>query len=394
MDGPQPGRAQQGFGRRTFLRGLGVSALAVAAGDLLSGCGTPSAIIPAGSCVGPDNSATDKTLHFSNWPQYIDPSTGKLPSTLDTFEAKTGIDVTYVADVNDNESFFAKVADQLASCTSTGKDIFVLTDWLAAKMISLGWIQKLDHSKLPNVQANLLPSLQSPLWDPHRDYSVPWQSGMTGICYNSDLTDPVRSIEELLTRSDLRGKVDMLTEMRDTMLFMLLLDGADPADFTTAEYERAIGRLSDAVNGGQIRRFTGNDYTDDLRSGNVVACMAWSGDIPQLGDPKFKWVAPEEGMSIWSDNMLVPNLAAHKSNAEKLMNFYYQPRVAAQLAAWNYYFCPVAGAEKYIAEFDKSAVGNKLIFPTDAFLEKGHIFMSLGDKEKEYTKMFSQVMTG
>jgi spermidine/putrescine transport system substrate-binding protein len=382
------------MGRRTFLRGLSVSALALLSGDLLSSCGTPSAIVPAGSCESHDDSATDKRLQFDNWPQYIDPPSKNQQSTLEKFEEVTGISVTYIADVNDNESFFAKVADQLARCKSCGKDMFVVTDWMAGKMISLGWIQKLDQSKLPNVRKNLLPSLQSPGWDPHRDYSVPWQSGMTGICYNSELTDPVHSFEELLTRPDLKGKVDLLTEMRDTMLFMLLIDGADPADFTMPEFERGIERLQKAVSDGQVRRFTGNDYTDDLRSGNVVACEAWSGDIPQLGDPKFKWIAPEEGISLWSDNMLVPNLSPHKGNAEELMDFYYQPEIAAQLAAWNYYFCPVVGAEDFIGEFDKSAVGNPLIFPTQEFLSRGHQFMALGANEKEYTQMFSKTMTG
>jgi spermidine/putrescine transport system substrate-binding protein len=247
---------------------------------------------------------------------------------------------------------------------------------------------------MPNVTKNLLPSLQHPEWDPHRDYSVPWQSGMTGICYNSELTKPVGSFQELLTRPDLKGKIDLLSEMPDTMTFMLLLDGADPSKFTTTQFENGIERLQKAVSDGQVRRFTGNDYTDDLRSGNVVACEAWSGDIPQLGDPKFKWIAPEEGFALWSDNMLVPNLSTHKTNAEELMNFYYQPEIAAQLAAWNYYFCPVTGADEYIGEFDKSAVGNPLIFPTQDLLSKGHLFMSLGDKEKEYTQMFSKTMTG
>jgi spermidine/putrescine transport system substrate-binding protein len=382
------------FGRRTFLRGLSLSALAVAGGELLSSCGTPSAIVPAGSCVSHDKSATEKVLQFDNWPQYIDPSTSKRPSTLDKFEEATGISVTYIADVNDNESFFAKVADQLARCTSTSKDMFVLTDWMAGKMVSLGWLQKLDHQKMPNVTKNMLPSLRAPLWDPHRDYSVPWQSGMTGICYNSELTDPVHSFEEMLTRPDLKGKIDLLTEMRDTMLFMLLIDGADPADFTLTEFEKGIDRLQKAVSDGQVRRFTGNDYLDDLRSGNVVACESWSGDIPQLGDPKFKWVAPEEGFAIWSDNMLVPNLSPHKANAEALMNFYYQPEIAAQLEAWNYYFCPVLGAGQYIGEFDKAAVDDPLIFPSEEFLKNAHQFMSLGTDEKQYTQLFSQTMTG
>jgi spermidine/putrescine transport system substrate-binding protein len=380
-------------GRRSLMKGASLAALMAGAGAL-TGCGTDGAKIAAGSCKSTDSSASDKSLVFSNWPEYIDPPSKKQKSTLEKFEDKTGISVDYIPDVNDNETFFAKVANQLAACQSTKRDIFTLTDWMAAKMIELGWIQKLDHAKLPNVDANLLTSLQSPGWDPHRDYSVPWQSGMTGICYNKDLTDPVHSFAELLTRPDLKGGVDLLTEMRDTMLFMLLLDGNNPENFTLDQFGNGIDRLQKAVSDGQIRRFTGNDYTEDLRGGNIVACEAWSGDIPQLGDPKFVWVPAEEGISLWSDNMIVPNLAEHESNAEALMNFYYDPEVAAQLAAWNYYFCPVQGAEDYIGEFDKSAVGNPLIFPTEAYLKEGHGFMALGDKEKEYTSMFSQVMTG
>ena len=147
--------------------------------------------------------------------------------------------------MNDNETFFAKVSPQLQSCKETGRDVFVVTDYMAARMIELGWIQKLDHANLPNVDANLIHFLKSPDWDPNREYSVPWQSGMTGICYNAELTDPVTSFEELLTRPDLKGKVELLTEMRDTMLFLLLMEGSDPEDFTADEFTAAIDRLQE-----------------------------------------------------------------------------------------------------------------------------------------------------
>ena len=138
-------------------------------------------------------SDTEKEIAFSNWIGYVDPVKAKDTSTLEKFEKESGIAVDYVADINDNETFFAKLSPQLQSCKATGRDIFVLTDWMAAKMIDLGWIQKLDHSNMPNVDANLIEFLKSPSWDPERDYSVPWQSGMTGICYNSELTDPVEA---------------------------------------------------------------------------------------------------------------------------------------------------------------------------------------------------------
>ncbi|MBA2559033.1 MAG: spermidine/putrescine ABC transporter substrate-binding protein, partial [Propionibacteriales bacterium] len=304
--------------RRGFVQGLSLSALAVGGAGVLSACGTDSAQIDQAECQSTDLSSKEKEIIFSNRIGYVDPVKRKDTSTLEKFEQQTGITVDYQSDVNDNESFFAKVSPQLQSCKSTGRDVFVLTDWQAARMIDLGWIQKLDHSKMPNVDANLIDFLKSPSWDPNRDYSVPWQSGMTGICYNSELTDPVTSFKELLTRPDLKGKVELLTELPDTMGLMLLLQGDDPEDFTADQFSAAIDALDSYIQNGQIRRFAGNDYVDDMKSGDIVACEAWSGDVINLlGGGKYKWVPPEEGFMLWTDNMLVPNQAEHKANVEE-----------------------------------------------------------------------------
>jgi spermidine/putrescine transport system substrate-binding protein len=383
--------------RRGFLRGAGLAGLGVGAPALLSACGTKGASVDKAACKSTDLSSKEKTIVFSNWIGYIDPVKGKDVSTLEKFQRDSGITVKYRnGDVNDNETFFAKVSPQLQACKPPGRDVFVVTDWMAARMIDLGWIQKLDHAKMPNVDANMIDFLKSPSWDKNRDYSVPWQAGMTGICYNSKLTDPVTSFKTLLTRPDLKGKIELLTEMRDTMLFMLLLQDADPDDFTAKEFSSAIDELKTYVDSGQIRRFAGNDYVDDMKSGDIVACEAWSGDVINLlgGDP-YKWVPPEEGFAIWTDNMLVPNKAEHKTNVEKLMNFYYDPVNAAQLAAWNYYFCPVQGAKEEIGRFDKSAENSKFIFLDDKTLETGHAFMALDAKqEQKYQRQFNQVMGG
>lgn len=386
-----------GFTRRSFLSGVGLSAAALGGASLLSSCGTDAAKIEAGGCTSTDLSAQQKTITFSNWVGYLDPVKAKDTSTLEKFQQETGITVDYKnGDVNDNETFFAKVSPQLQDCKSTGRDVFVVSDYMAAQMIDLGWIQKLDHANLPNVDANLIDFLKSPSWDPNRDYSVPWQSGMTGICYNSELTDPVSSFEELMTRPDLKGKVELLTEMRDTMGFMLLLEGSNPEDFTDDEFTAAIERMKGYVDSGQIRRFAGNDYVDDMKSGDVVACEAWSGDVINLlGGGKYKYVPPEEGFALWTDNMLVPNKAEHKANVEELMNFYYDPVNAAKLSAWNYYFCPVAGAQQEIGQFDKSAVNSEFIFLDDATLETGFQFKILtAAQSRNYQRQFNEVMSG
>ncbi len=386
-----------GVSRRGFLRGASLSALALGTPGLLAACGTEGAKVTEGECVSTDLSAQEKNIIFSNWIGYLDPINKPDTSTMEKFEQESGITVDYRnGDVNANDTFFAKVSPQLQDCKSTGRDVFVITDWLAARMVELGWLQKLDHSEMPNVEANIIDLLKSPDYDPKREYSVPWQSGMTGICYNSELTDPVRSYEELLTRPDLKGKIDLNTEMRDTMGLMLLLQGDNPGDFTDDQFASAIDALQGFVDSGQVRRFAGNDYVDDMKSGDVVASQAWSGDVINLlgGDP-YKYVPPSEGFMVWTDNMVVPNKATHKTNVEKMMNFYYDPVNAAQLAAWNYYLCPVKGAQDEIAQFDKSAVRSPFIFLDPKAMANGHQFMAIStEKDQELQRQFNEVMGG
>ncbi|MFI5485791.1 extracellular solute-binding protein [Micromonospora echinaurantiaca] len=383
--------------RRGLLTGTLGSAALLAAGGTLAGCGTKGAQQTEAGCVSEDLSGTEKKLAFSNWPQYMDvdeKDESKRP-TLDAFIAKSGIAVTYTEDVNDNNEFFGKVQNQLAACQATERDIMVLTDWMAARMIRLGWIQKLDRSKLPNVEANLLPSLRGRSFDKDNQLAIPWQSGLAGLAYNGKVTKEIRTVDELLTRPDLKGKVTALSEMRDTMGLLLQSNGHDPSNFTAAQFDDALNKLKKAVDSGQIRKFTGNDYAPDLAKGDIAACIGWSGDVIQLGfeDEKVKFVVPESGVMLWSDNMLVPNKATHKANAEQLINYYYDPAVAAQLAAYVNYICPVQGAQAEMEKIDPELAANPLIFPDEAMLAKSKVFMALDEKqEREYEGKFQQVI--
>ncbi len=392
---PPPGLALP-VSRRGLLRGTSIGALSMAGGGLLAACGTEGSTQTAASCTSDDLSDSEKVVNWSNWPAYIDPIQ-QQDSTLGAFEDSTGITVDYTDDVNDNNEFYAKVRDQLGACEPTGRDMFTVTDWMAARMIGLGWIQQLDGDNLPNYRANLIENLRSPVWDPDREYSVPWQSGLTGIAYNEELTGEVGSFEDLLTRSDLKGKISLLSEMQDTMIFMLLLEGSDPEDFTDDEFYNALDRLEEVKDSGQVRQFTGNEYRQDLAQGNIHACEAWSGDVIQLqfDNPAIKFVAPEEGLSLWSDNSMVPNQSSHKTNAEKLMDYYYDPVVAAELVAWVNYICPVQGAQEAMEKIDPSLVDNVLIFPDDELLAATYDFKSLEpDKEQEYQTAFTRVIGG
>ncbi|BCJ58468.1 polyamine ABC transporter substrate-binding protein [Micromonospora endophytica] len=383
--------------RRGLLTGTLGSATLLATGGALAGCGTPGAQQTEAGCVSDDLSGTEKKLAFSNWPQYMDvdeDDESKRPS-LDSFVKDSGIEVTYTEDVNDNNEFFGKVQNQLAACQSTGRDVIVLTDWMAARMIRLGWIQRLDQANLPNVEANLLPSLRNRPFDVDNHLAVPWQSGLAGLAYNGRVAKEIRTVDELLTRPDLKGKVTALTEMRDTMGMLLMANGHSPADFTSAQFDDALNKLKQAVDSGQIRRFTGNDYAPDLAKGDIAACIGWSGDIIQLGfdDDQIKFVVPDSGVMLWSDNMLVPNKATHKANAEALINHYYDPAVAAQLAAYVNYICPVQGAQQEMEKIDPELAANPLIFPDEAILAKARVFMALTEEqEREYETKFQQVI--
>jgi spermidine/putrescine transport system substrate-binding protein len=383
--------------RRTLMRGTLASSALVAAGGVLAACGTEGQTQTTESCVSEDRSATEKTLAFSNWPLYIDvddADQSKRP-TLDAFTARSGIAVTYTEDINDNNEFFGKVQNQLASCQPTDRDLIVLTDWMAARLIRLGWLQKLDRARMPAVEKNLLPSLRNRSFDPAGEYSVPWQAGLTGIAYNGDVTGEIRTVDELLTRADLKGKVTALAEMRDTIGLLLQSNGHDPSNFTAAQFDDALAKLEKAVTSGQIRRFTGNDYTTELAGGDIVACMAWSGDIYQLSaeNEKVRFVVPESGVILYSDDMQVPNKAAHKGNAEALIDYYYDPVVAAEVAAYVNYICPVEGARAEAEKIDPELAANPLVFPDETITSKAKGFMALDEAtEKAYEQKFRAVV--
>ncbi len=381
--------------RRSALRGGAGILLGGASLGVLPLFGTPDRKQDPLTCTTKDLSASDKQLIVSNWPGYIDEDDGDYRSTISVFGKRTGIDVSYTADVNDNLEFFAKVVNQLGSCQSSNRDLFMLTDWMAARMIQVGWIQPLDKAKVPNFHANLIDSLAHVGWDEDRTYSAPWQSGLTGIAYNKSKVKEVRSFEELLSRPDLKGRISLLTEMRDTMGLIMLAQGADPAKFTDRDWENGLDRLRKARTDGQIRAFTGNDYIQDLSAGNILACEAWSGDVAASGDDNLVFVSPEEGQMIWSDNMLIPNLASHKSNAEAWIDYFYEPEVAAKLAAYVWFICPVKGAREAMEKVDPSLVDNQLIFPSDETLATTHSFMALEEFQiRAYEGEFADVIGG
>ncbi|GAA2386861.1 spermidine/putrescine ABC transporter substrate-binding protein [Dactylosporangium salmoneum] len=389
-----------GLSRRTLMRGLLAGGAFAATGGALAACGTKPAKkteSEKAACVGADASATEKKVNFSNWPLYIDVDANddKKHPSLDGFTAKTGIAVTYTEDINDNNEFFGKVRNQLQACQSIDRDVMVLTDWMASRVVGLGWVQPFDNAKTPNFTKNVLANLRNRPWDKDMTHAAPWQSGLTGIAYNGKVTKEVRTIDELLTRPDLKGKIAVLSEMRDTVGLVLLSMGKDPQTVSDADYDAALEKIKKAVSSGQIRKFTGNDYKEDLAKGDLAACIAWSGDVIQLAaeeGSQVKWVTPEEGLMLWSDNMMVPAPATHKANAEQLIDYFYDPTVAAQVAATVNYICPVQGAQEAMQKIDPDMASNPLIFPDAATLAKAHGFRALSEEEdKKYAAKYESV---
>jgi spermidine/putrescine transport system substrate-binding protein len=337
-----------------------------------------------------------KTIVFSNWPLYIDLNEKKKthPSLL-SFEAKYKTKVRYIEDINDNDSFFGKIEGPLSQGQSVGRDIVVLTDssGLPSRMIELGWVEKLDKSAIPNI-ANLQPVQQHPNWDTNRDYSLPWQSGMTGIGYDpKKVGGEVSSIDELLTNPKLKGKVTMLTEFGDTMGLVMLANGDDPSKVTDASFDRAVKKIKTAVDSGQIRQFTGNDYAPLLAKGDVWACAAWSGDMVQLqaDHPGLKWIVPKDGGMIWTDNMLIPK-GGNVYAASVLMNWYYRPDIAAEVEDYVNYICPVVGADKVLEKTDPSVAKNPLIFPTKEMLANVHQIDAKAVNNAKYKQKFQNLI--
>jgi spermidine/putrescine transport system substrate-binding protein len=383
--------------RRFVAGGAGVAAtLALAACGTKGTAGTTGGATPAASSA-PDRSDTEKVVNWSNWPLYldVDDKTGKHP-TLEAFTAETGITVNYTEDVNDPDEFFAKLYPQLSAGQDTGRDVFCVPDFLIARFLRLGTLQELDKANIPNA-VNLVEALQDVPFDPGRVYSLPWQSGFTGIAYNPKATGgrKVETIDQLLTDPAIKGKVRLFSDMRETIGLVLMAQGKSAEDFTDDDFDAAVAAVQDAADSGQLAGFGGNDYGKPLSSGDIAACMAYTGDIVQLraDSPHIGYALPPTGHNYWSDNFGIPALAQHKKNAEKLIDYYYRPEVAAEVAAYVNYISPVKGAGDELRKIDPELADNPLIFPSDEVMANGQVFMALtAEQERKYTSAFQAVV--
>jgi spermidine/putrescine transport system substrate-binding protein len=369
--------------RRGFLGAAG----AVAATGALAACGTggstpaPASSGSAAAAFPTDVSDTEKIVRWANWPLYLDyDDAAKTYPTLDAFAAASGLAPTYKEEIDDNATFWGKVNGQLKTGKDIGFDIVTPTDWMASRFIQYGYAQPLDAAKIPN-KSNILDGLANVSFDKGRNYSLTWQSGFAGIVWNkAKVPNGIQSVDQLWS-DELKGKVTVLSEMRDTMGVILLSLGIDiAAGITEAQWQQGLDLMNEKLGDNSIYKVQGNEYSKDLVNGTAWAGIVWSGDVFVLNaenDDQWGFALPDSGGTLWSDNMLIPSTSSHQSNAMALMNHYYDPAVAAEVAAYVNYICPVKGAQAEMEKIDPELATSEFIFPTSETLKKASVFPAL-----------------
>jgi spermidine/putrescine transport system substrate-binding protein len=347
---------------------VAVALAAFLAAVVIAACGDDDTVGGGGSAGEAPTAQGGKptgSVTISNWPGYIDQ--GKN-GTVARFEEAAGVDTTYNEDVNDNNQFFGKVSQQLEQGDAGGRSMFVVTDWMAKQMYDLGYLQQIDYADVPNVEQNMTERARQSIADPGRTFTIPWQSGLTGIWVDAQKAPEIRSINDLFDPK-YKGRVTFNLEMRDTVPLVMLADGVDPETATKQQWLDTIDKLREATESGQIRRWTGNDYTEDLTAGNAVASIGWSGDAYLIGNKNAEWRNPTEGCTIFTDSAVIPRGAPNPAAALAFLDFAYRPEIAANIAAFVNYVPPVKGVKEVLQKRDPALAKNPLIFPDEQFLE-------------------------
>jgi spermidine/putrescine transport system substrate-binding protein len=394
------GDLQQPVTRRELLRRMGRGSMYLGVMGLLAACGVQGErrAQPRREELPPKTGE----LIMANWPLYIDKKGGTSPTVL-SFEEEHDVDMQYKVAINDNEEFFGTIREPLSQGESSGWDIIVVTDWMIAKMARLGYLEQLHHEELPNFEANAVEKFKDPFYDPGNRHSIPWAAGITGIGYDIEATGrELTSVQDLFDPA-FAGRVGMFTEMRDTFGLVLLSQGVEPSQATVEEVEKAQQVLLE--NRDNFRGFYGNDYYDQLATGNLAVSMAWSGDIfaLSLDNPNLRFIVPEEGAMRWTDNMAIPAGAEHQTDAHLFMNYVYDPRIATNITEWVWYESPVVEVQAMVQEdiagggpgYLKKLAESELVFPSEETEAQLHGYRVLDEEEEQaWNDLFQQVVQG
>ncbi|TDE51204.1 spermidine/putrescine ABC transporter substrate-binding protein [Nonomuraea mesophila] len=388
--------------RRDVFRLAGYSA----AGLALAGCGVQGqkAAPPKADAVKDFWSAQTKNgkVVFANWPEYMPGDKGPL----ERFKKDTGIAYEYKEVIQENADFFGKADPVLRAGQSLGYDIVVMTNGVQLQhMLQLGYAVPLDHTRLPNFQANAGQKFKERSYDPGNKYTIPYASGVTGIAYNTDhVKEKITSIEALFDPR-YKGRIGMMNDAQEIGNFGMFAVGVDPEKSTEADWKKAGEKLKAQRDAGLVRKYYDQGYIDAVAKGDVWVTMAWSGDVfqRQLAGEPVAFVVPEEGGTIWTDNMLIPKGAANPLDALMLMDYLYQPAVAAELDEFIQFVTPVPAVQDLFREQAKTAgakekkaldamIDSPLMFPSEADYAKLRTYTTLtNEQEQVFNPIFQSI---
>jgi spermidine/putrescine transport system substrate-binding protein len=380
--------------RRRFIGGGAAAAAAAILGpSFLAACSSDkSASGPSDAPKAPedDGSPASGKLRISNWPLYM------ADGFVAAFQTATGLTVDYKEDFNDNEEWFAKNKEPLSRKQDIGADLVVPSEFMAARLAGLGWLNPISESRWTN-RKNMRPDLLGSKVDPGRKFTAPYMSGMVGIAYNRAATG--RDLTKVADMWDpaFKGKLSLLSDMRDGLGMFMMSQGGSPEDPTLPDVQKAVDIIKEQKDRGQIRRFTGNDYADDLAAGNIIVAQAYSGDVVQLqkDNPDLKFVIPETGSSTFVDTMVIPYTTQNQKAAEEWINYIYDRANYAKLIAATKYVPVLSDMTAELTKIDPELANNPLINPPKETLAKLKAWAPLTDEQtQEFNKAYAAVTGG
>ncbi len=359
--------------RRAFKTSVVVAALMLvtaACGD--SGGGD-------GELAAPDCSAgqVDGDLNFYNWSEYID------PDLITAFEDQYDVDVV--------ESFYESNEAMLAQLQAgVTYDLVVPSDYMIAIMIQEGLLLPLNKDALPNY-GNLDSTFTTQPYDPNGEYSVAYQYGTTGLGVNlsevgADFEPSWALLFDPEVTKDFAGGVSVLNDPRETMGAALLYLGYSLNDTDIDHLEEAAQLIKTAKE--NIATFDSDQYDEALVSGEVAVAHGYSGNmivsIGEADDPdNYAYVLPEEGATLWIDNMAVPKDSAAPCTAHTFIDFLLDAENGATLTNWNYYGSPNEAAIPMIE-------GEVVDFYADTENAKTEVIRDTGDYEINFTDKLAE----
>jgi spermidine/putrescine transport system substrate-binding protein len=378
--------------RRRFLGGGAAAAAALVLGpSFLAACGSSSTTSSSSSSSAPPDDGAPATGHLriSNWPLYM------ANGFVAAFQGASKLTVDYKEDFNDNEEWFAKNKEPLSRKQDIGADLVVPTQFMALRLKQLGWLNEISDTRVPN-KKNLRPDLLNDKSDPGRKYTAPYMTGMVGLAYNKAATG--RAITKLddLWDPKFKGKVSLLSDMQDGLGMILTSQGGDVASPTMDGVQKAVDLVKEQKDKGQIRRFTGNDYADDLAAGNIVVAQAYSGDIVQLqaDNPDLQFVIPESGGDWFIDTQTIPYTTQNQHAAEAWINYVYDKPNYAKLIAFTQYVPVLADMADELNKINPKLSANPLINPPQDYLDKLHTWAALTDEQTQQFNTAYAAVTG